>query len=188
MFIGTHETIAKNVYLTLATEKNVYLNRNLFIFGNVFPDLHVDYIKQKHYKNLCYDKIKSAIIEISNTKMTLAEFSFKAGIICHYVSDFFCYPHEQEWRYLQGNTKEHIQFENKQNIATRNKIFIAKTDIELKDIEDAYIDFFIENLLDEYRNSIDYSRDVLYAVTVSYHCVEKMLFNMFKKNIIEFKR
>lgn len=184
MFIGTHKTIAENVYLTLATEKNIKLNRNLFIAGNIFPDLHIDYIKEKHYKCYCYDKVKNAIIELSQTKMTLKEFSFRAGIICHYLSDFFCYPHEQEWRCFQGNTKEHLIFEEKQQIITNNKIFVVKNNVTIKEFEDIYIDFFIEELLDEYRNSVDYSRDVSYAITASYKCVEAMLYRMFKENII----
>lgn len=185
MFVGTHKTIAENVYLNLLTEKNIKLNRNLFIAGNILPDLHVDYIKEKHYKCFCYENIKKAIIEMSNTKMTLKQFSFRAGIICHYLSDFFCYPHEQEWRYLQGNTKEHIVFEEKQSIITNNKIFLVNSPITIKEFEDIYVDFFIENLLDEYRNSVDYSRDVSFAVTVSYRFVEAVLYKMFKYNIIE---
>ena len=184
MFIGTHRTIAENVYLNLVAEKNIKLNHNLFIAGNIIPDLHVDYIKQKHYKYICYENIKKAMIEMSNTKMTLKEFSFKAGIICHYISDFFCYPHEQEWHYLQGNTKEHIVFEEKQNLITNNKIFTVNKNISIKAIENAYIDFFVENLLDEYRKAVDYSRDVEYAVNASYRCVEAMLLKMFNKNII----
>ena len=80
------------------------------------------------------------------------------------------------------------QFENKQNLITRDKIFIVKNDIKLQKIENAYIDFFIENLLDEYRKSVDYSRDVLYAITASYNCVEQLLYKMFKENIIKTSR
>lgn len=59
-----------------------------------------------------------------------------------------------------------------------------KNNITIKEFEDVYIDFFIEELLDEYRNSVDYSRDVSYAITASYKCVEAMLYKMFKENII----
>lgn len=185
MFIGTHKTIAENVYLNLLSEKNIKLCRNLFVAGNIIPDLHIDYIKEKHYRCFCYENIKKEIIEMSNTRMTLKEFSFRAGIICHYLSDFFCYPHEQEWRYLQGNTKEHIIFEEKQNLLTNNKIFTVNSLITITEFEHKYVDFFVEYLLDEYRNSVDYSRDVEYAVTASYRCVEAMLLNLFKNNIIE---
>lgn len=185
MVLGTHRTIAENVYLTLLNEQNIKLNRGLFIAGNMFPDLHIDYIKEKHYKSFCYEKIREAIIDLSKTKMNLKEFSFRAGIICHYLSDFFCYPHEQEWRYLKGNTKEHIIFEEKQHRITNNKIFLVKCNLSIEEFEKLYIDFFIENLLDEYRNAIDYSRDVVFAITASYKCVEALLYKMFKHNIIE---
>ena len=170
--------------MNLVLEKNIKLNKNLFVFGNIAPDLHIGFMKEKHYKKFCYEKLKENIIKLSQTKMTLKEFSFNAGIICHYLSDIFCYPHEQEWFCFKGNTKEHLFFEEKQSLLTNNKIFVADKNLEIKDFEMFYIDFFIESLLDEYKNSIDYSRDIKYAVNVAYTCVEKMLFKMFQQNVI----
>ena len=184
MFVNTHRTIALNVHSVLWTERNIKLNLGMFVAGNMIPDLHVDYVKQKHYRSYCYEQIRAAIIELSNTRMTLPQFSYKAGIICHYLSDFFCYPHDQEWIWGKGNTKEHIAFEEKQYQLAKDKFFTIKKCANIKEFEELYIDFFVENLIDEYKHSVDYLRDVDFAVTASYNCVEALLIKMFSHNII----
>lgn len=184
MFVGTHKTIAENIYSLLIVEKNIRLNHNLFVYGNIVPDFKIDFIGERHYKSFCYEKVKANIIEMSNKQMTLAEFSYRSGVICHYISDMFCYPHEQEWRYGHGNTKEHIMFEDKQYAFMKNKIFVPGSRIMIDDFTNECIDLFIETLLAEYQNAVDYSRDMFFSVTACYNYIESLLFNYFKKNIV----
>ena len=185
MFIGTHRTIADNVYSNLKWKHNITLNYNCFVFGNIAPDLKVDFIKEKHYPQFFYNKIKNAIIEMANTPMTLAEFSYKAGIICHYLSDMLCYPHEQNWRFWEENMAEHMLFEEKQFEISRHKIYTPKLVPDIKEFSEEYVDFFLQHLIDEYRKNIDYNNDVIWSITTCYKYVESSLFHMFKYNIIK---
>ena len=184
MFVGTHKIIGENVYSILAMEKNIYLNHKLFIYGNIAPDFSLDFIGERHYKSFCYDKVKEHIIDMSNRRMSLSEFSYKSGVICHYISDMFCYPHHQEWRYFGGNTKEHILFEDKQYTLVKHKNFNPNSNILIDEFTSECIDLFINTLLNEYQNAVDYSRDMQFSVTACYRYIESILLNYFRKNIV----
>ena len=184
MFMNTHIVIAKNVYENLKTKKNIVLNKRTFIYGNIAPDFIPDFVNAHHYKEFCYDRIKHYMKEIATTKMTLSEFSYKAGIICHYISDIFCYPHNQSWRLFEEMAKEHIIYETKQQIQSKDFCYTIKDSISLKELEDEYIDFFIHNLLEEYKKIVDYNHDVKFSIIACYKYIEASLLQMFKYNLI----
>ena len=185
MFIGAHKTIAENVYTNLRWKHNILLSYNYFIWGNIAPDLKIDFINEKHYQQYFYDKLKAAIIDMADTPMTLAEFSYKAGIICHYLSDMFCYPHEQNWNYGGRNTIEHILFEEKQVEISKNKIYSIQFAPNIKEFTDEYVEFFLKYLINEYKKCIDYNNDMIWSITACYKYIESSLFHMFKYNIIK---
>ena len=175
MLIQTHKVIGESVLDALRDKQSIQLDRTRFILGNIVPDLHVDYIHQKHYSSQCYEKIKRAIMELPDKNLTLKQFSFRSGIICHYLSDFFCYPHDQEWHYGGGNTKEHIIFEEKQYQICKGNIIRPFERTEIETLTDEYLDLFLKNMLQEYHRSVDYSRDLSFALNASISCVRAML-------------
>jgi hypothetical protein len=184
LFITTHKIIAEHIYDAL-TYENININKNRLIIGNMIPDSHLDFINEPHYYDLCFDNVKDILIELTNSKMSIDTYSYKIGVICHYISDWFCYPHEQNWHFNQGDTKAHILYEKKEAKIAKNKIILPK-DIKIEKISDEYIRFFFDELLDEYKKAQSYERDLVFSVSVCNAILEKVFLDMSTKDLLLF--
>ena len=109
MRIEIHNEIGKNVCSEL---KNLgfKINEKLFLLGNIFPDLIQSYIWRRHE----YQHSREYIIKkIDILKKRPLLFSFHLGILAHYISDYFCYPHSASF---EKGLIDHIAYEIKQKI------------------------------------------------------------------------
>jgi len=86
------------------------INKNLFLFGNLFPDLIHSYIWCRHEYKYSREYVKRKL-EILKKRPIL--FSFHLGILTHYISDYFCYPHTESF---DKGLVEHIAYEIRQKI------------------------------------------------------------------------
>lgn len=130
MIIPTHRLIGENIYKSVLLNNKIRLDKRWLIWGSVLPDLMPKYMKQKHFFSVSYDYILNMIEKLYNdsNNISMKEFSIRLGIITHYVSDFFCTPHNDR-AYYHNHIKEHMQFETKLHL-----LFKKQRDVQLLDI------------------------------------------------------
>ena len=90
-----------------AKRNGVELNKGLYLLGNLLPDFNPYHKYVKHYKDYSLDYVHRLVngIDISN----LNEASFKLGILGHYLTDYFCYPHNNNMTFKNDFKEEDMQ-------------------------------------------------------------------------------
>ena len=168
MMINTHKALAQNFIRNVEKDKIFLISESNFIWGNLKPDSMSKYKFKKHYFEESFDMIvhkiqflASLTIEDIYYRYTMKKFNQELGVICHFLTDYFCVPHFQRWGFKNANNmKEHILYENELNKFT--KVYILKREINtkltLKDIRN-----YILNLQEEYDGSISFEKDILYS-------------------------
>lgn len=170
IFVGTHYCIGSFIYKSVLSnfQKSSLLNKYLFKWGNVLPDIHHKLSQVDHYveHTLEYVKVHSKMIQ-DQTIPTNQRF-ISLGIICHFLSDYFCTYHALA-PYKNRSMLRHLFYELKLHVCMRysllfpnqlqEKLSISK-DITYPNIEDLILslqrDYFKE------RTSI--MNDILFAL------------------------
>ena len=70
------------------------------VYGNLKPDLTGTYLTKRHNPSIMMDEVMDKIRAFAE-KYTIAptngrELSVDLGEICHYMTDFFTYPHNDD--------------------------------------------------------------------------------------------
>ena len=102
MNIRSHIIMGNLLYDCLLKTSNVPLKRSLFVFGNIRPDIYPGIWSAGHTKDNFLGFIKSEFEQISKINLARSEedalsYSLRLGVICHYMTDFFCYPHNADF-------------------------------------------------------------------------------------------
>ncbi len=86
------------------------LHARRFAYGNVKPDLSPMIRTQKHNIGESYDFVRDAIVDLAQSPFDgqRGAYSYRLGIVCHYVTDFFTFPHNRGFR---GTFKQHMNYE-----------------------------------------------------------------------------
>lgn len=134
MIIQTHKLIGENIYKSIKLNIGYKLDRKNIIIGSMLPDILPKYMRQKHFFSISYEYILDKIQELymDSDKISIKEFSIRLGIITHYISDFFCTPHNDR-AYYKNHFMEHMQFESKLHVLfakekNAKKIYIPTVD------------------------------------------------------------
>lgn len=110
----------KSVHLLLGVYINkyvkekygIYLDKESFLFGNILPDLCLNFMIRPHtIKNYSYclqSRIQNLLHNKSASAIYGKNYSRQLGIICHYYADYFCYPHRLDYT---GDIVSHIKYE-----------------------------------------------------------------------------
>ncbi len=91
MNLVTHITISKILYNNLNSIMD--LDKGAFVYGNIKPDLTHKLLRNPHTLENYFLIVCNSAERLMNNKLSLQEFSFELGEICHYVCDFFCQYH-----------------------------------------------------------------------------------------------
>lgn len=166
MLIDTHIILANNI-LRQANGKKIYLiNKRRFIWGNIKPDCASKYKFKKHYYDesitMILDKIKElASLSVGDIYYSFGKkkFSEELGVVCHFLCDFFCVPHNQRWEF-KHSMKKHVVYEK--NLAKFAKLYKFKSYIDsnlsLEDLEEFIIAHQRQYEKGEsFRNDLEYS-------------------------------
>lgn len=166
MIIDTHIILANNI-LRQANGKKIYLiNRRRFIWGNIKPDCASKYKFKKHYYDesitMILDKIKElASLSVGDIYYSFGKkkFSEELGVVCHFLCDFFCVPHNQRWEF-KHSMKKHVVYEK--NLAKFAKLYKFKSYIDsnlsLEDLEEFIVAHQRQYEKGEsFRNDLEYS-------------------------------
>lgn len=166
MLIDTYIILANNI-LRQANGKKIYLiNRRRFIWGNIKPDCASKYKFKKHYYDesitMILDKIKElASLSVGDIYYSFGKkkFSEELGVVCHFLCDFFCVPHNQRWEF-KHSMKKHVVYEK--NLAKFAKLYKFKSYIDsnlsLEDLEEFIVAHQRQYEKGEsFRNDLEYS-------------------------------
>ncbi len=166
MLIDTHIILANNI-LRQANGKKIYLiNKRRFIWGNIKPDCASKYKFKKHYYDesitMILDKIKElASLSVGDIYYSFGKkkFSEELGVVCHFLCDFFCVPHNQRWEF-KHSMKKHVVYEK--NLAKFAKLYKFKSYIDsnlsLEDLEEFIVAHQRQYEKGEsFRNDLEYS-------------------------------
>ncbi len=166
LLMNTHIIIANNI-LNEANGTKIYLiNKKRFIWGNIKPDCASKYKLMKHYYDESIEMILNKIKLLSSLSVEdiyydfgKNKFSEELGVICHFLCDFFCIPHNQRWEF-KHSMKKHVLYEKK--LAKFAKLYKPKSyinsNLSLSDIED-----FIVEHLEKYKKEESFKNDLSYA-------------------------
>lgn len=93
----SHTTVASGLLDYLEQTEGVAFDRKAFYFGNLKPDLKGEYLTKPHFPSLMFDEVMQKIRDfVKNFRIETvngAHLSEALGEICHYITDFFSFPH-----------------------------------------------------------------------------------------------
>lgn len=174
MFSASHLVVSNQVNSNIKNTLNYSLDKRLFSWGSVKPDIVPSLLIKKHYKEETLDYVIDKIEELINLKYSNCSnslldkyLSINLGEIIHFLSDFFCVPHSQRWEFKK-RMASHIKYETTLNKIAQNYYLGRSTKIpEIKYINIDSIKTFINDLLEEYHLKEDYLNDLKYSTIVS---------------------
>ena len=172
MLYSTHLFFSKIIYENMLCGNCVKIKKVSFKYGNIKPDLMLNFKEIPHNyassANYIVSQINFLIGETKSLKELLSkEFAVKLGIIDHYVADFFCMPHNKNL--IKKNIIAHYIYERKIDAICKQikicklKEYIYTNGIVLR--TDICISDFINSRYDNYKKkSFSAINDVLFAI------------------------
>lgn len=168
MLMNTHKMLAENFIKNIDEDKVFLINESQFIWGNIKPDCVSKYKLKKHYLDESFEMVIKKIEFLSSltlqdiyTKYSPKKFNQELGVVCHFLCDFFCVPHNKRWEFKNPNyMKDHILYEK--DLAKVAKEFKISKDIN-SHLSSEEITDYIMKLQDEYEGKIDYKHDLTFA-------------------------
>lgn len=161
----THKIIAKQM-VSDGIFNDVNINEKAFIKGTVYADLHPRYKVIPHYYSKSHDiveKVLASMIVVSKYMGANTNFySFRLGVMSHYLMDYCCQMHKNEQRFHNvKDAKGHYQYEKELNIKAKTHTF-SEVDTEI----------FTREKVEDYR---DYIGSQLAGYLLEYHLVENSM-------------
>ena len=181
MNIFAHITMGRYLYSYFKKNLNLELDKATFVRWNCLPDIAPSLLKLSHFKKDIYDLVmeKAEYLVQEGEYMGSREFSKQLGILCHFMSDFFCYAHAE---YFEGSKIEHLKYELKmQFYGYRRRGMLHAVDLisNAAEIDHSLALYEQINLLhDQYRQmEPSYGVDFIYSMTA---CVDLVMDMMLK--------
>lgn len=120
----SHTRVA-NLLLDYVQETcGVTFDPTAFRYGNLKPDLTGTYLTKRHYPSLMFDevmdKIRAFTEKYSIGPQNGRELSIDLGEICHFLTDFFCYPHNDD--IYDRNLFAHYVYEKRIALTIRRRL------------------------------------------------------------------
>jgi len=175
MYSATHKMIAAIVHGHIQDELGVSLDLKAFKSGSIAPDIRLSMRTIKHNRKGSYDLVRSignGLIDndYSTEEISMKEFSYKLGIIIHFVCDYFCTPHNNE---KYKNIVKHLTYEKR-----LESFAFKKADWNIPSLNEAIVNnlwkvsSFEEVIMDKSKeyyetSKTSFSNDMEFAITVS---------------------
>lgn len=112
MNVMVHLLFAYHVRKIIRKDTGIKLNLLGYMVGNILPDIRARFNSQPHYIDHSLNFVINSGRKIMNNEEGLTSSSYRfsknMGIINHYLSDYFCYPHQSS--YSEG-FRRHMTYE-----------------------------------------------------------------------------
>lgn len=106
----------------------ITFDKSGFVYGNLKPDLTGTYLTKRHYPSLMMDevleKIRCFTEKYTITPANEHELSVDLGEICHFITDFFTYPHNDD--IYDHNLLSHYLYEKRVALVIRKRMTEAR--------------------------------------------------------------
>lgn len=162
MFVYSHFYVGRYLADHLSFHQN--FSRKKFVFGNMKPDLHLPACGRPHKARNSFEFVMGLLEEAAEKGEKGADASCCLGVACHYLTDFFTYPHSERF---EGKRAEHLLYEKRlhRKILTmgmdgRLKLLLCAPCSNLKELRAR-----LELLLGRYEQERSMEADVTYALT-----------------------
>lgn len=120
----SHTRVAKLLMAYVEETCGVTFDEAGFIYGNLKPDLTGTYLTKRHYPSLMYDevieKLRTFVEKYTISDVNGHDLSVDLGEICHYMTDFFCYPHNDD--IYDRNLLMHYIYEKRICLGLRHRL------------------------------------------------------------------
>ncbi len=163
----SHTTVAHYLLNFVEKTDGISFDRKAFVFGNLKPDLRGEYLTKRHYPSLMFDevmqRIRDFVARFSIRASNGARLSEELGVICHYLTDFFCFPHN-DTIYGRG-LFAHYVYEKRTGILISRRIDAAKFESWVQPCLDQVpqtVDALIACLTDQHRR---YAAQPLHSIS-----------------------
>ena len=193
MFVMSHYLIGNFIYKSLFKESphtsiNIQL---LFEYGNVLPDLHPRLSQINHYLESTCDDLEKYVNQSQNQNLSPNQRILSLGIVCHFLSDYFCKYHAFSY-YKKQSIIKHLFYELKLHIQLMYLLLFQKerlnvySDYNLESHSDIHT--MIDTLQQDYFNEkTSILTDIIFALRASYITASSLLdypSTVSKKNLI----
>lgn len=172
MLPQTHMLISSYLYHEISTEYNICFSKFYFSLGSLMPDFCIKYKLKKHYMDKSFemvlDMINNLYIDISKGKVSIHSFSYRLGLITHYLSDYFCFAHNN--KHFTKNLLDHFIYEKNIHLYfTSIANFKEFDNVEISFDDKESIRNFILSIHNQYMNTNpSYEKDVYYTLNMVY--------------------
>lgn len=124
----THIRVANLLMDYVEQTCGVTFDQSGFLYGNLKPDLTGTYLKKRHNPSIMMDEVMDKIRDFTK-KYTIGavnghDLSVDLGEICHFMTDFFTYPHNDD--IYDRNLLAHYIYEKRVGLVIRRRITEAK--------------------------------------------------------------
>lgn len=106
----------------------VTFDRSAFVYGNLKPDLTGTYLSKRHNPSIMMeevmDKIRTFTDRYTIGPVNSSELSVDLGEICHFMTDFFTYPHNDD--IYERNLLAHYVYEKRVALVIRRRMTEAR--------------------------------------------------------------
>lgn len=136
--------------------------KKAFLIGNILPDCLPSFLTTRHTITETLDLLQGEIRMIFENyhaeKGITPYFCRHLGIICHYIADYFTFPHNQGF---YGSVKDHIIYEKElfvkfqQYVSKQNEDMVFKTELYFYTAQD-----ICKHIMDKHMEYLRVSHDV----------------------------
>ncbi len=124
----SHVRVARLLLDYVEQTCGVRFDQSGFVYGNLKPDLTGTYLTKRHYPSLMMEevmeKIRNFVDKYTIGAVNGKELSVDLGEICHYITDFFTFPHNDDIYFR--NLLSHYVYEKRIAFVIRRRMTEAK--------------------------------------------------------------
>ena len=173
---------------------NEELNKYKFYFkvGSILSDVVPTFLWKKHRIDITNSEFKRSVYNFLNSKYHGRLYSVRAGIITHYLSDYFTFPHNKEchWNLWIHNAYEGRQLELMKNLRSIHELITFRIKSfyqisQVKSLDELFNE--IERLHNEYIIRVQEVSNQLDIDLYYIECVSYFVMSFLVKNSLNYK-
>lgn len=181
MVEGTHKLISKIVYKHLLDRLNLKLNEPIFINGSILPNFDKNYIDREHTLEDSLQLINYNAEELIKSEVSIKEFSLALGIICHFISDYFCLYHTRE--YWEKDPKDHNDYEAELHAKLLELLSRGRLNLRCKCRREKSVELMVLKLRKKYNlEPKELSTDINYSIVAAVSICEMIAYEWLRLN------
>lgn len=186
MIAGTHLIICNIIYKYLLKKTKTNLDYRSFAYGNIRPDIEKGYINCEHIFDKSIEAIDAYAEMLIYSNISLKEFSMGLGVICHFVSDYFCLYHQKQ--YWKKDPAAHGIYEV--SLHARLMKYILKNSIKVNYscMEEKKVSVIVKKFRNKYEKEYSsISKDIRFSIAAS-AAVSEMIINRRREKLVDINK